>query len=1032
MKPGQRVRIKTDPARVGVLTERKQAIGRRVKLGVEFLDGAHEFVLEGLLEIVPDEEDRKDLVQSGRYSGRQVLRNSVTYHRLSGRLANVIYSMESTDTDFYPYQFKPVLNLLDSPSKGLLIADEVGLGKTIEAGLIWTELRSRHDANRLLVVCPAMLREKWVRELRKRFGVQARIADATELLETLEQSEKAELDGFALVCSKDGLRPPRGFEEENDLESPRARLAQFLLDHEADSPVFDLVVVDEAHYMRNQESMTSRLGRLLRPVTDYMVLLSATPIQLASEDLFQLLRILDSQTYAHIDSFRHILSANGPINQLYDAIQSEDVAPDEFTRMLDEAVRHPLLNSNRQLAHLRARPQLVSDLKDKRARSEIAADLEKVNLLSKIVSRTRKRHVTEWRVVREAIPEYIQMNSLEEAFYENVTAAVAEYCRGKDASMGFLLTTPQRQIASCMPAAVKAWQDKMIKGDDLSAEVYGDFGLEEVEKAPVELGPLTTHLVSRVRSLGSYEALRRSDSKYQRLEEMLSQFFLDYPEEKIIIFTYFRQTIVYLQDRLAEAGIKAKALMGGMSESKDEAVQRFESDPSIRVLISSEVASEGVDLQFCRLLINYDLPWNPMKVEQRIGRIDRIGQKAEKIIVWNLFYADTVDARIYQRLHERLQIFNHALGGLESVLGDEVARLGYELLSGRLTPEEQERRIRQTEQAMENLRRDNIELEDKASYLVAHSEHILNEVVAAKALQRFIDGKDLAMYFTDYFSRYYPGTEIRRTSVDALEYAITLSGDARVDLSAFLRQRRIKKPTFLLDSLGKKVTFIFDNKVKSTSALKEVIDQFHPVIQFVNSMLKGGKEQLIPTATQIARVDAGNVQKGAYGFFVQRWQVSGVRESERLAYAAVHLESGDVLSDEDAERLVNSASSAGDDWPAARNVTNLEAVERCYEACEDRLEEAYGRYIDRLKRENDDRADVLTKTAENHFQGQISQIEDVIANYRRSGKTKMIPANEGKIKKYRQKLADRTQEIKNGRNLAHSPSDVALGVILVK
>ena len=127
------------------------------------------------------------------------------------------------------------------------------------------------------------------------------------------------------------------------------------------------MVVDEAHYMRNQESMTSRLGRLLRPVTDYMVLLSATPIQLASEDLFQLLRILDSQTYAHIDSFRHILSANGPINQLYDAIQNEDVAPDEFTRVLDEAVRHPLLNSNRQLAHLRARPQLVSDLKDKRS-----------------------------------------------------------------------------------------------------------------------------------------------------------------------------------------------------------------------------------------------------------------------------------------------------------------------------------------------------------------------------------------------------------------------------------------------------------------------------------------------------------------------------------------------------------------------------------------------------------------------------------------------------------------------------------------
>ncbi|MFL6871058.1 MAG: SNF2-related protein, partial [Candidatus Azotimanducaceae bacterium] len=189
--------------------------------------------------------------------------------------------MESTNTDFYPYQFKPVLNLLDSPSKGLLIADEVGLGKTIEAGLIWTELRSRLDANKLLVVCPAMLREKWVRELRKRFGVQAVIGDADELTRTLEQSLTGEINGFAIVCSKDGIRPPRGFDDANNevVDTPRAKLASLLSDCAADEPLFDLVVVDEAHYMRNQDSMTSKLGRLLRPVADYMVLLSATPVQ---------------------------------------------------------------------------------------------------------------------------------------------------------------------------------------------------------------------------------------------------------------------------------------------------------------------------------------------------------------------------------------------------------------------------------------------------------------------------------------------------------------------------------------------------------------------------------------------------------------------------------------------------------------------------------------------------------------------------------------------------------------------------------
>ena len=449
-----------------------------------------------------------------------------------------------------------------------------------------------------------------------------------------------------------------------------------------------------------------------------------------------------------------------------------------------------------------------------------------------------------------------------------------------------------------------------------------------------------------------------------------------------------------------------------MNESKDDAVRHFEEDPSIRVLISSEVASEGVDLQFCRMLINYDLPWNPMKVEQRIGRIDRIGQKAEKITVWNLFYANTVDARIYRRLHERLHIFEYALGGLEAVLGDEISKLSYDLLAGKLSPEEQESRIRQTEQAMANLRRQNNELEDKAAYLVAHSEYILNEVVAAKSLQRFISSNDLATYFIDYFSQNYPGTSIKKLVPDAMEFEIALSGEAESDLVNFRRQKKLRKPTFLINSPEKQIRFIFNNKLKKVDGLTEVINQFHPSIQFINSKLREQKEQLIPTATQISRVDAGDVATGVYGFFVKRWQITGVRDSERLAYAALNLSSGQVLSEEDAERLVNCASNIGKDWAAARNLVDVSQVEQAYVRCEDTLDEAYRYYIERIERENEDRADVLANTAKNHFEGQITRIQGIIDNLRRQGKDKVIPANEGKIRKHRQRLADRLQELK--------------------
>ncbi len=1034
MNPGQKVRIKTDPARAGVLTDRKQTIGRRVKFGVDFKEGGHEYILEGLLELVPDEESLNDLIQSGNFSGRQVLRNSITYRRLSGRLANVIYSMESTDTDFYPYQFKPVLNLLDSPSKGILIADEVGLGKTIEAGLIWTELRSRLDANKLLVICPAMLREKWVRELRNRFGVQSQIADANELLATIKQSLTGEINGFALVCSKDGLRPPRGFNDENEdtTATPRGKLAQFLSDREADDPLFDLVVVDEAHHMRNQESMTSKLGCLIRPVTDYMALLSATPIQLVSQDLFQLLRILDGQTYSHIDSFQQILSANKPINFLHEAIQRGEATADKFLELINNALMHPMLSSSRQLAHLRSRKLSSSELRKPQVRAEIAGDLEKINLLSKAVSRTRKRQVTEWRVIREAVPEYIEMHSLEAEFYNNVTQSISEYCEDRDISQGFLLTTPQRQISSCMPAALRSWKNRVIK-KDIDEEIYDDFGWEEIDKSSQsDLGPLTAHLVAEADKLGSYELLKQCDSKYKRLENLLTAFFRDYPDEKLIIFTYFRQTIYYLEERLLEAGIKPKVLMGGMKQSKDEVVNQFQSDPTIQVLISSEVASEGVDLQFCRVLINYDLPWNPMKVEQRIGRIDRIGQKAEKITIWNLFYADTVDARIYQRLHERLHIFEYALGGLEAVLGDEITKLGYELLTGKLTAKEQEIRIKQTEQAMANLQRENDELEDRASYLVAHNEYILNEVVAAKSLQRFISSKDLETYFIDFFSQNYPGTDIRQLTPDAVEFEIKLSNDAKNDFQGYLRSRKIHKPTFLINTPERQVHFMFDNKLKKVNSLTEVINQFHPAIQFINSKLKGKKEQLIPTATIVSTLDVGDIPSGIYGFFVKRWQISGVRDSERLAYSAVNLSTSKPLLEDQAERLINSASNAGKDWTSAKNLVGISDVELAYERCEDILEDAYRYYIEHIERENEDRADVLANTAKSHFEGQIARIQEVIDNFKRQGRDIMIPANEGKIRKHRQRLTDRIREIEKSRKISHSCGDVALGVIEVQ
>ncbi|WP_308645764.1 DEAD/DEAH box helicase [Ottowia beijingensis] len=266
---------------------------------VNFFDGSEDFFLPGALEKVDrTPQGPYEMILHGRFGRVHDLRGAITYYRLSGKLANLIYSLNSTNTQFLAYQFKPVLQFLDSPSNGILIADEVGLGKTIEAGLIWTELRARQDARRLLVACPAMLCEKWRHELNERFGVRAEIVNAGELLARLEKAVRDPHEEFALIASLQGIRPPRDWDETDDApQSGAAKLARFLDDADFDDAPLDLVIIDEAHYLRNRETKTHRLGEFLRSAAQNMVMLSATPIQLHNRDLFNLLHLLDKESF---------------------------------------------------------------------------------------------------------------------------------------------------------------------------------------------------------------------------------------------------------------------------------------------------------------------------------------------------------------------------------------------------------------------------------------------------------------------------------------------------------------------------------------------------------------------------------------------------------------------------------------------------------------------------------------------------------------------------------------------------------------
>ncbi|MCC5796757.1 MAG: DEAD/DEAH box helicase [Methylophaga sp.] len=1030
--PGDKVRIKANPGRVGRVGKETDGPPHRLRVLVSFHDGEEEFILIKSLEKV---EARAlgpfDMVKSGRYGRVKDLRGTITFHRLSGKLANLIYSLNTTNTEFLAYQFKPVLQFLDSPSNGILIADEVGLGKTIEAGLIWTELRARIDAKRLLVICPAMLCEKWQAELSNRFGVNADIIDAANLTTQLKLIKSRPFHAFALIASIQGLRPPRNW---NEKDSATAKLARLLDSAEGDEHLLDLLIVDEAHYLRNKSTASNELVRLLRPVSQSLILLSATPIQLRNTDLFNLLNLLDEDAFQYENAFERSLRANAPIIELRDRVLAEKVSHDEFLHALSFARSRRVFDDNAQLDFLIENPPTEDTLNSPRGRSEIADQLDNINPLTKAVTRTLKRDVQELRVQREPVTIRIDMHPEERRFYDLITKAVQDYCSFMDVSTGFLLTIPQRQMSSCMASAAMGWRNKSAETpEEIDTEAYEIYGDVAENSQQNNNGPLISALVDIACSDEYFRQLYTVDSKYIKLRNELKRYWSANPGQKVVLFSFYKKTLHYLQRRLEKDGIDSIVLHGGMD--KQSLLEEFRDEREPHILLSSEVASEGVDLQFSSLLINYDLPWNPAKIEQRIGRIDRIGQKADKILIWNFIYSNTIDERIYDRLLERLDIFRRALGSMEALLGEEILKLSFELLSHRLSPEQEKARIDRARVAIETINRQQIQLEEQAANLIAHGDFIQNKVRVARDLGRYIRNEDLLAYVKDFLEGEYPGTRLIQADENENDYTLELSVQARLALGAFIDNRHLQGTTRIL--VQNPACIIFDNVHVQKNHKYECVSQAHPLVRFVSEQRKRTEinSAYSPvSAVQLQDDHLQGVSKGVYVYVVMRWSVTGARTIERLEYMLKNIEDNLVIESEEAEYIVNTCALEGDDWLGATSVLEHAKVADVLDECNIRLEERFNAFYQAQQRENRDRVNLMVSTLEQHLKRQSDKIKERVSNYQSHGndkQKKMIPAEKGKLEKLRMRLTGKIDELRLKQAVQSDHKVVSSGVIRI-
>ncbi len=634
---------------------------------------------------------QRDMVAPG------TLHAALTATQLRHPSTKHLYSLYASRINFVPYQFRPVLKLIQADRPRLLIADEVGVGKTIEAGLILKELQARRELKSVLVICPKPLvaERKWMEEL-KRFDEHFTHIDGDALRYCIEETH---LDGVWPQQYSRSIVPYSLFDETLLLgkQSKGGRRVKGLLDLDP-PPSFDLVIVDEAHHIRNTDTWAYRTVRYFCDNAEAVVLLSATPIQLGDNDLFNLLQLVRPDLLPSRRDFDHMAEPNPHINAAIEVARNAApgwmaVAREHLARALGTDWGSSVLS-----ADPRVQPLLDSlDQQELRPddRLKVVRELEALYTFAPIINRTRRRDIGNF-TTRKPETVSVDFTPEQEELHRRVLDLVARILahRHGDRNLQFMMTTIRRQVASCV-FGLAPYLEAMLSGQVSRLEL-SESGADDLQTMTEVFAGFRTDvdaLVRLAKTLSSDDPKFSAFAKVVRDKQALAN-------NKLLVFSTFRHTLAYLVGKLRGEDVRIGLVHGDVPEQeRRELRNRFsrpKDDPlAIDLLLSSEVGCEGLDYQFCDGIVNYDLPWNPMRVEQRIGRIDRYGQRSDTVAIFNFITPGTVDAEIYERCLLRIGVFRQALGGSEEILGNLTREIRGIAENLQLTLEEQARRLQQ-------------------------------------------------------------------------------------------------------------------------------------------------------------------------------------------------------------------------------------------------------------------------------------------------------------------------------------------------
>jgi superfamily II DNA or RNA helicase len=579
------------------------------------------------------------------------------------------FGLSISRVDPLPHQLEAVYDyLLKVARVRFLLADDAGAGKTIMSGLLIRELELRGLAERILIVCPANLAFQWQRELKEKFDSKFLVMKGQDLREQFGVNQW--LERSRVITSLDLAK--------RDEILPGLRQVHW-----------DLVIIDEAHRMsasdESHKSLRYKLGELLRDSSDHMLLLTATPHKGDPKNFSLFLQLLDADAYADVKSIREAM------------------------------------NRRRAPFYLRRTKEAMVYFPERRDDGTWAAEP---------IFTKRIPHTVDFQIDGDEFDLYRDVTRFVKR--ESARAAAADE-DPRARAIGFLMALYQRRLASSTYAMrrslenrARRLEDGLKRAQDLARQAPPDLPdpeeLEEMEEWERER---LEQMLEAITLAGNADQVRQEVQELRRLAEQaqtveqrggeakLSQLralmqregFFDHSEQRLLLFTEFKDTLDYLVDRLKSWGFRVGTIHGGMkSGSRDEPGTRLHAEQQFReggiqVLVATEAAGEGINLQVCNILFNYDIPWNPNRLEQRMGRIHRYGQRKD-CLIFNFVATNTIEGKVLQRLLEKLQEIRDALDddAVFNVVGEvlpaaHVERVLRDYYAGRLGDADLEERL---------------------------------------------------------------------------------------------------------------------------------------------------------------------------------------------------------------------------------------------------------------------------------------------------------------------------------------------------